>query len=180
MKIAKILNLVSLNIGWFASVLGAGNGLPWLGPAVVAVLALAHLAYFRFDRNIALFYACACLLGIIADGALVLTDQLAFPSHAQLLTPLALWMPAMWVNFATAMHLSLSFFKGRYIIGAILGLISAPGTYYAGVVFDAVILRDPLPISMGAVGVEWLIAFPLLIWLAGVFQPAARTGRTDT
>mgnify|MGYP006434206087 CR=1 FL=1 len=178
MRLAKPINFVAFNAGWFSCVLGAGNGMPWLGPAVVTALAIAHLVYHRFRAGIIFFYISAFLLGVIADGALVLGGLLGFPEHAKLIAPLALWMPVMWINFATALNLSLSFFRGRYVLGAAFGLIGAPGTYYAGMHFDAVTLSDPLAVSMGAVGIEWLVAMPLLILLMrvfGTYRPVERT-----
>ncbi len=33
-----LLNFAAFQIGWFACVLGAANGFPWLGPVVVAAV----------------------------------------------------------------------------------------------------------------------------------------------
>ena len=37
------LNVVALNVGWFACVLGAANGVHWIGPATVALLIVLHV-----------------------------------------------------------------------------------------------------------------------------------------
>ncbi|MEQ9617345.1 MAG: DUF2878 domain-containing protein [Phycisphaerales bacterium] len=171
MSTAKLINLAAFNIGWFACILGAANGLPWLGIAYVALAAAGHLAYHRWSARIAALYAMSFAMGVVADGTLVAIGILSFPEHASLLAPLALWMPCMWINFATALPLSLSFLRGRYLLAVAFGAVGAPGTYYAGAALGAVELAEPLSTSMIAVGIEWAVAMPLLLVLLERLAP---------
>jgi hypothetical protein len=45
--IGKIVNFVGFQSGWFACVLGAAAGCPWLGLVVVAGVVALHLALRR-------------------------------------------------------------------------------------------------------------------------------------
>ena len=177
MKPALVANVLLFNAGWFACILGAANGLPWLGPAVVAPLALGWLAHHRFDPRIAALYALAFPVGYAFDHAALAADALAFPERAALLTPVPLWMPAMWVNFATMLPLALRFLKGRYVIAAVFGLAGGPAAYYAGMNLGAVELPGPLPRALAIIAGEWALATPLLVFLHARLQRAGASRR---
>lgn len=161
-----LTNVVLFHIGWFASVLGAANGLPWIGVAVVSGLLLAHLAIMRFRRGEALLLGGALLIGWSFDSAIVLMGGLAFPASAQLGGPTTLWMAFMWPNFATTLHTSLRWLQGRWALATIFGLIGGPASYFTGMKLGAVALPEPLWMSLLMIAIEWAIASPLLVWLA--------------
>ncbi|MCA9449466.1 MAG: DUF2878 family protein, partial [Candidatus Omnitrophica bacterium] len=46
-----------------------------------------------------------------------------------------------------------------------LGLIGGPLAYWGGENLGGIQLSDPLWRSLTAVGIEWAIAFPILLWL---------------
>ncbi len=170
-----ILDFALFNVGWFAAILGAANGVPWLGPIVIVLLTLGRLWLLKFAAGALALYALAFVVGYAADLAVVMAGALGFPPVARWPVPLdhpvPLWMPAMWINFAGALHFSLRFFRGRYTLAAAVALVGGPLAYLAGDRFGAVELADPLWRSLLAVGVEYLIALPLLLWIADRFWP---------
>jgi len=176
-KPALIANVILFNAGWFACILGAASGLPWLGPAVVAPLALGWLAHHRFEPRVAALYALAFPVGYAFDHATMAAGALAFPVRAALVTPVPLWMPAMWVNFATMLPLALRFLKGRYGLAALFGALGGPAAYYAGMNLGAVELPEPLPRSLVIIAVEWAVATPLLVFLHASLQRAGSPSR---
>lgn len=161
-----LTNLVLFHIGWFASVLGAANGLPWLGVATVSGLLIAHLALMRFRPAELLLLAGALAIGWTFDSAIVLLGGLAFPPSAQLGAPTTLWMAFMWPNFATMLNTSLRWLHGRWALATVFGLIGGPVSYFTGMKLGAVVLPEPLWSSLLLIGVEWAVASPLLVWLA--------------
>ena len=179
MTAPKIINAVLFNAGWFACILGAAQSRPALGPAVVVVLAAVHLWILRFDLRAAALLALAFPIGLVADGALVATGILSFPEPARLaLAPVPRigpewWMPFMWINFATSLHLSLAFLRRRYVLGALVGTLGGPSAYYAGMKLGAVTLEGTLTAALAAVALQWALAMPLLQWLAERLWPAA-------
>jgi hypothetical protein len=172
-----ILDFALFNVGWFAAILGAANGLPWLGPIVIALLTLGRLWLLKFASGALVLYALAFVIGYAADLAVVMAGALDFPPVARWPAPLdhpvPLWMPAMWINFAGALHFSLSLLRKRYALAAAVGLVGGPLAYYAGERLGAVELVGPLWRSLLAVGLEYLIALPLLLWIADRFWPLA-------
>lgn len=176
--LSKWVNLLVFQLAWFACILGAGFGLPWLGVAVVVLSAIGHLAYVRFDRGWMALLVCAFLLGWVCDWMVLRTGAMGYPQHAHLLTEVPLWMPFMWVNIATTLHLSLGWMKGRYVLAMLFGFLGGPGAYFTGMKLDAVLLGDDLLRSLLIIGVEWAIAMPLLIIIAEKFSVHATEHET--
>lgn len=166
MLLHPIANFVLFQACWLANVAGAGAGWPALGPALTAVWIALHLAAMRERRaGEAGILAAAALLGYAADSALVLAGSFQFPAHTLLGGPSPLWMVALWVGFAATLRHGLRWLKGRYLLGAILGLIAGPLAYRAGQALNAIEIPDP-GTGLAAVGIEWMIAMPLLLIVA--------------
>lgn len=167
---SKVINLVIFQLAWFACILGAGNGLPWLGIVVVGLSAIGHLVYVRFDRSWMVLLPAAFGLGWLFDWIVLRSGAMGYPDHARLLTAVPVWMPFMWVNFATTLYLSMSWMKRRYFIAAVFGFLGGPGAYYTGMKLGAVLLGEDLVRSLMIIGVEWVIATPLLLVIAEVLS----------
>ena len=164
--LSKVVNFVIFQIAWFACILGAGNGLPWLGVVGVGASTIGHLVYAKFDLGWILLLASAFVLGWALDWGVLLAGAMGYPEHTQFLTAVPLWMPFMWVNFATTLHLSLGWMKCKYIFGVIFGFLGGPGAYFTGMKLNAVTLGDELVQSLLIIGVEWGIAMPILVLIA--------------
>lgn len=162
-----LLNLLGFQAAWFACVVGAGRGEPWLGPLVTIAVLAAHVTLQIANRwaEIALISASA-LLGFIADSALVVGGFVAFPEHARLGAPSTLWMVALWANFAATLNVALYRLDGRFLSAAFLGVLGGPAAYYAGAGFDALFLGEPITGSLAAIASVWGVATPALVWLA--------------
>jgi hypothetical protein len=163
---SSLINLVSFQTGWFACVLGAAHGQPWLGPVVVAVLLGLHL-YLTVDvkREIRLL-ATAGVLGFLLDSLQALLGVFSFGKSGAFAWLSPWWMIALWPNFATTLHTSLGWLAGRYTLAAVLGAVGGPLSYYAGARLGALSLHPDLVVSLGAVSVVWGISMPVLLWQA--------------
>ena len=166
---ALIVNVVLVQAAWFACVLGAAQGRPWLGPAAVAVFLAGHvtLAPFGGDRRReALLLAGAALIGILADGTLVAAGLLGFPPAARGAAPLPLWMVALWPNFAAMLHGPLARLTPRPRLGAVLGAAGGPAAYASGAALGAVTWPRGAAAGLAGVALAWIVATPLLFGLA--------------
>jgi hypothetical protein len=56
--------------------------------------------------------------------------------------------------------LSLEWLSGRYALAAVLGAVAGPLSYLGGERLGAITVESPL-----AIGIEWAIATPLLVYL---------------
>ena len=156
------LSFVALQAGWFACVLGAAKGWPWLGPVFVAALLFVHLrgrqAHAR--RAEAAVLALSALMGFAIDTALLQAGTLVLPG-ASVSPP---WLVALWPNFAaaTAAGGSLRSFARRPIAAALLGAVAAPLAYDGGSRMGALTLGEPRATSWLTLAVVWLFVLPLL------------------
>ncbi len=157
---SKALNFVAFQAGWFACILGAANGVPWLGPIVVVAFLAAMLITRRDRVAFTLRMTGAAGLGFIADTILLRIGVLDFGNDA--FSPL--WMTALWPNLAATLDSSLGWLSGRYVLAAAFGAVGGPLAYYAGARLGALRL-DPSPSAFAAIAFEWLATLPLMLLL---------------
>lgn len=164
-------NIASINLGWFAGVLGAANGLTWVGPLIVTVLVAIHLKLIPARRRELTTLAAAALFGYLIDSVMVLAGVFDFPAQARVGAPSTVWMVALWVNFATALNVALHWLQRKYLLAALLGAIGGPTAYFSGTQFGGLLAPAGTSVLIGAVSLQWALATPLVV--AG----AARIGR---
>jgi hypothetical protein len=159
---SKFWNFVFFQLGWFACVLGAASHqVLW---AVLFTLAYIAFHIWRLDDPKDSFHLLlrALIYGVMADTLLVqlgyLSFQDAWPSPS--LSPI--WMWVLWLLVATTINGSLSWLRGRPVLGAVLGGICGPLSYEAGIRMGAGQWGpEGKAIGFILVGVIWAIAIPL-------------------
>jgi hypothetical protein len=173
-------NLVGYQLVWFASVIGAGRGLWWVGVSAAAAFALAHLALFKqssVERSADLrLLGVALACGLLLDGGLALTgladyaaDERAFPVGAA-----PLWILSMWAAFALTLRHSMRFLLGRPAWAFALGAIGGPLAYLgAARGWQAIAFAEPRWMALAALAVGWGLAIPLLTTLAARWSQAS-------
>jgi hypothetical protein len=161
----KIANLLAFQIAWFATVVSAGSGMPWVGPLLTCIWVPIHLKLIRnhYKHEILLIGA-AILFGFITDSLLVLTDFIRFPLHTPLGFPTSPWMLALWVNVAVTINYSLAWLRGRYLFAGLFASIGGPLAYFTGSRFSAIELVHEYALIM--VSVQWIICLPLLFLIS--------------
>ncbi len=171
--ISKAINLLLYQALWFACLIGAGRGQPWLGVAVAVLVVGVRLGMTTDLRRDAILIAASAVIGYVLDSALVFAGLLRFPAHAQLAGPSPLWMVALWAGFATTLNGSLSVLRGRPIVAAVVGLVGGPLAYIAGEKLSAIEIGSPRGMAFLAIAVEWADALPILIQLNRATTTAA-------
>lgn len=161
----KLLNMALFQAAWFATVLGAANGMPWIGPlAMLPVLAI-HLALADNRPGELILLAAAGILGFLFDTALV-ASGVFLPVPYLLPHPFSPpWMVALWLNFAATLNVSLAWLRGRYLPAMVFGAIGGPLAYYSGAKLGA---TEGLP-SLGGIlvlAIGWGIMTPVLFRIA--------------
>lgn len=142
-------NLVLFQAGWFAAVLGAANGMAWLGPVVIAAILAFHLHRASNRASEAGLILTVLLVGLCFESVLAASGWVAYPGHDSILTPL--WMVALWANFAATLNVALRSLRPRTWLLAALGGIGGPLAYWGGA-------------GLGAM--NWLETWPVLLYLA--------------
>lgn len=164
-----LLNFAAFQIGWFAAVLGAANGMPWAGPLVIAAVIALHLATVRRpSEELALIAACG-LIGAVMDSLLVAAGWVTYPAGLVFQNAAPYWIVAMWMLFATTLNISLGWLKSRKLAGAVFGLVGGPLAYYTGFKLGGIQFTD-FTAAMIALAVGWAAVVPVLLLLAERFN----------
>jgi len=159
-----VVNFIAFQIGWFAAVLGAGHGMPWLGVVIVPLVLLLNLVLSRDWRQELIVAFAAAVMGFGVDTGLVAAGVFA-PVPFWVPRPFSPpWMVMLWVNQATTLNSCMAWLRGRYLAGALFGAIGGPLAYLSGAKLGAASL--PSTDGLVILGITWAVAFPALLAVA--------------
>ena len=164
-----VVNFAAFQLGWFACVLGAARGMPWVGTAVAAAIVGVHVARAARPRAELKLIGVALLIGLAWDSLLLTLGWLDFASGVVIDGVAPPWILALWALFAMTLNGSLGWLKHRPGVAALLGAVAGPLAYWGGAKLGAVVLVQPVP-AMVALSVGWAIFTPLLASLARRFD----------
>jgi hypothetical protein len=173
----SLWNLISVNIGWLACILGAAWGHYWLGLVVVPVLFVIHITVIQRRKilNIFIVAMASTAIGFFTDTILIIIGTVE-PNRWVMPAPFtAIWDLMIWANFSLTLNASLRFLQKRPLVAAFLGAICAPGTYYAGDRLGALNFSEPVFSSLLWVGAVWLFAMPCLSLMAMYFYQSKKS-----
>lgn len=159
-------NLAGFQLGWFACVLGAAHGMPWLGPLVALPVLGWHLASARRPGRAALLLAAAALVGLGLDTLLIRAERIAFAEGVFLEGFAPYWMVVLWALFASTFDVSLRWLRERPALAALFGALGGPLAYWAGGRLGAAVLQEPVWAGLLLVGLLYAVATPFLLLLA--------------
>ena len=156
-------NLLGYQAAWFATVWGAGRGMPWLGVLACTLFVAWQLgaSHRRGDDVRVLLAALACGLAIEAGMSLAGLLQHAATPPAW---PAPAWIVALWGAFGLTLNHSMAWFARRRWIAAAFAGVGAPLAYLgAARGFGAVAFATPVWHGVLMLGLAWAIALPLLL-----------------
>jgi hypothetical protein len=159
---------------WFACILSAAAGQPWLGIIVGLTAIVWHLISARRPVDDLWLVLVTGIIGGIWDSLLVITKLIDYPSGTLFNGMAPPWIILLWMVFATTFNLSLRWLRGRGWLAALFGLLGGPLAWWAGHQFGALILLKPQA-ALIALGLGWAILMPVLIKLAARFDRPSET-----
>lgn len=159
------INVLLFQAGWFACVLSAAQGLPWIGSVVVGSAIVWHLTESARPKRELVLIAAAALVGALFETFLVQTGWLRFNSGNVLAGAAPYWMIALWALFATTLNVSLRWLRSRPGIAVLFGAIGGPASYYAGARLGAIEFVHA-GAAFTAIAFGWALATPVLISFA--------------
>ena len=168
----RLVNFIAFYAGWFACVAGAGRGHFYLGPLVVLGLVALHLRLVPDARRELRLLLSAAALGYSVDTVQTLVGVIAFGAASPVWWLPPLWLVGLWLIFGTTLNVSFQWLAGRYGVAAVLGAISGPLSYYAGVRLGAAEFPHPV-FSVVMLAVVWAVLMPVLVRLAERSRAAA-------
>ena len=165
-----LLRYAAFQVVWFAAVLGAAGGSPWLG--LVAGLAFVGLQVTLLARDrraselvlitAAVFAGVAFeslygFLGVVRYGAG--WDLTGLALDARVAPP---WILGLWAALAACASNLFAWLRGRVLLAAVIGAVGGTLSLRAGASFGALELGPPA-LWIPAVAGEWALLFPLLV-----------------
>lgn len=174
--VAVLVNLAGFQAGWFACVLGAAHGVPWLGPLVAVPVLAWHLATARHPGRAALLLAVAALVGLGLDTLLIRAERITFAEGVLLEGWAPYWMVCLWALFASTFEVSLRWLREKPVLAALFGALGGPLAYGAGARVGAATLLEPVWAGLLLVSLIYALATPLLMLLARELEAGAREG----
>lgn len=161
-----IANIVAFKIGWLASVIGAANELPFIGPAVVMAVIGIHLhAANDASREFTLIVLTGAI-GAVWDSVMVAAGWLSYPSGNLVADVAPYWIIAMWMLFATTLNVLFRWLQSNLPLASALGAVFGPLSYYGGAAAGAVVINE-FAVTMTVIAAAWALLFPGLLLLAG-------------
>ncbi len=157
-----LLNFGAFQALWAASVIGTGQGLSLLGPLLLAAYLPLHFYLSPTRRQDFLLVCIAAGAGTLIDSGYVWAGWLDFNGIGLIPHLAPLWITALWINFTLTVNHCLRVLQGKPLWAAVSGAIGVPLAYWGGAALGAAQLHPPLWLSLGGVGLAWLIACPAL------------------
>lgn len=142
------VNTVLFKVAWWACVLGAAWGHPWVGVAFTLPALPLHAWLVGDWRKEATIILSAGAFGYLADSALVVAGLVRFPEHAQLLGPSPLWMVMLWMGFGATVRTALRVLFARPFWSVVVGAVVGPLSYRGGESLDAIWIEKGLPTTL--------------------------------
>jgi hypothetical protein len=168
-KTAVIANFALFQLGWFACVISAAQGYPWVGTAAAAAIVMWHIwraAQPQAELNLVFQVV---LIGALWDSLLVTLGWISYPSGTLLSGAAPHWIIALWALFATSLNLSMRWLKERLGLAVVLGAVCGPLSYWAAVRLGAVEFARPQQ-AIVALSLGWSLIMPLLMLLSRHFD----------
>ncbi len=170
-------NVLGQQIGWFACVMGAAAGHPFVGAGVGLAIVALHLRALPDPEQELRLLGLAAALGLGIESGLQAAGILSYasPWHAVpwLCPP---WIAVLWIQFATTLRFGFRWLRGRPALAAVVGAIGGPLAFRAGEALGAVRFAPDRWVSYVSLAVVWGICFPVLTVAAAKLpeQPVAR------
>jgi hypothetical protein len=173
-RMTFIANVVLFQVGWFACVLGAAHGLPWLSAVALVAIIGWHLQRAAQPMKELALIAAAAVIGALFDTLLVQAGWVRFDSGVLIEGTSAYWMVALWAIFATTLNVSLRSLRPHLWLSALLGAIGGPVAYYAGVRLGALDFTATAA-ALTAIAVGWAVLTAVLLGTARRLDGYARS-----
>lgn len=160
-----LVNFVAFQFGWFACVLGAAHGLPWIGTGVALVIVAWHLTRAAQPGAELVLVLIAAGIGAVWDSALSALGWIRYPNGVLIEGAAPHWIVAMWMLFATTLNVSLAWLRRNLPLAAVFGALGGPLAYLGGAKLGALTFAAQ-DAALVALALGWAVLTPLLLRLA--------------
>jgi hypothetical protein len=164
-RYTSLLNYLFYQAGWFACVLGAAAGRPWLGFLLAASLVGAHL-WLSVDRVHELRrVALAVTVGGLVEAIQIAAGTYQFTSGTVIAALPPPWLLIMWAQMATTFDFSLRPIVSRPVAAMAFGAVGGPLAFLAGERLGAITLQRPLAPGLFLLAISWAVAMTVFAFV---------------
>ncbi len=158
-----LLNIILLNLLWFASILGAANELLWPAMLMLSLLLVVTFIYQGIGKTDGKIIVVSLICGLLIDGFLSFQGTITYGHtlHGVGFLP-PTWILLLWIGFGATVRVGMQYLLNNPMIGGAFMLIGAPLSYYSAAKLGAVVIND-LWQAMAFIGISWLLYFILLV-----------------
>ncbi|MDF2178211.1 DUF2878 domain-containing protein [Aliiglaciecola sp. CAU 1673] len=144
---------------WFLAILGKTTMLPAL-----AALLLLHVVLHSQPMSELRMMIMGAGFGLLIDG--LLTNMGIFVFEPAISVVIPLWLLGLWIAFCATLRNSLSFLLNKPLLGLVLGSITGPMSYLAGMKLGAVTFGLPMLHTLLIISAIWALLMPTLAFLS--------------
>ena len=146
--------------------LGVKAGMAYLGPFLMFAFLAVHITRILDNYSELKLIILFGFIGTVIDTSMAYFGILIYNGTYFPDTYIApLWITSMWCGFSATVNHSLSWLKDRYVASAVLGLVSGPLSYLAGVKFEAIEFAAAPIIALIIISIYYGITVPLMYWV---------------
>lgn len=172
--IRVVINFVCFQLGWFACVISAAEGVPIIGLAMAAVAVGLHLFLARDAHAEGLLIAFAVMIGLGYDSLLVAFGWIRYPSGMVVPGLAPYWILAIWALFATTLNMSMAWLRNRLWLAAALGALFGPLSYLGGGRLGGLEFLQATA-ALTALSAGWAVLMPMMLLLSVRFDGTAQS-----
>lgn len=172
------INFILFQLSWFACVIGAAKGMPWLGVMVTAAILSWHLYQTKNIKSELMLMLYALLIGTAYDQSMLTLGYISYLNHGWSNNIVPVWILALWLGFTSTLNLSLRWMRGKHLIAVLFGAVGGPLAYLGAEKLGAVILHGT--VSYVALSIGWAVITPLLLLLSSHFDGFVYTPKKST
>lgn len=174
-KLNVIANFILFQAAWFACVIGAVQGLPWLAFAFVLVVVIGQWHFAKWSNNALIFILVAGILGGLVDQGFLQFNIVQYVAHGWTANMVPIWIIGLWLAFASTINLSMRWLRGKWLTQLLFGAIGGPMAYFAAQKLGAVVISSN-PTDWAVLALAWAVMTVLLFKLAEYLEHVAVGG----
>lgn len=165
MKRDDLINMIWMQVLWFAAVLGATEDFFWPCLIVLVLFSTWQLQPSFRQKNDLPLMPVAILLGLVLDSTWVRLGWIEFASpQPEGFAPY--WIIALWAGFALTINHSMGWLKQRLILAGFLGAMFGPLSYLSAQRLGALQLASESWDWFFGLAIGWGLALPFLLVMA--------------
>lgn len=172
---ANVFNFIAFQLVWFISIFSAAANSSHYALLVTAMFIIIQLALSPWKKTDSKLILLGLAAGMLLDSVWLNLELMNYADKTFIhIAPW--WIGCLWINFMLTLNHSLSWLQYKPVSLALLCIVAAPLSYYAGSEAGAVSLNTPV-LALAVVSISWALWIPMLMKVANHWRYKEETAR---